>query len=74
MQIDQNIVIALGYWVVEASALALWHDRVFLGGRVLFSSLHGILESTDFIPESSQNAKTYGDYSKMTVMFYLEAF
>lgn len=33
------------------------------GCECLFNSLNGVSESTDFIPESYQNAKTWDDYS-----------
>lgn len=36
---------------------------------MLFNCLNGILESTDFIPESSQNAKNTGQKAKTTVLF-----
>ena len=54
MQLEQTIFISFGYWVVEASALVL----------LVFNSINGILESTDFIPESSQDAKAQDDYSE----------
>ena len=57
IQLEQNIFLAFGYWVVEASGLVLWHNRVLWGEGGLFNSPSGILESTDLIPESSQNTK-----------------